>query len=151
MGLTLLAQSKLPLYYWLETFQIATYLINQLPTTTLQGKTPHLVLYNKEPYYKELKPFGCACYLYLRPYKQHKLSFHTVKCIFLGYSGSHKGFKCHSSMGRMYILRHVIFNELEFPFEKGFLNTSRTNYFRSHSFLAINSLDSWYWCWPLWH
>lgn len=38
---------------------------------------------------------------------------------------NHKGFKCLSSTGRLYIFRHVMFNESEFPFKGGFLNTKR--------------------------
>lgn len=46
------------------------------------------------------------------------------KCVFLGYSESHKGYQCLSSSGRIYISRDVIFNENEFPFKAGFLTNS---------------------------
>lgn len=72
-----------------------------------------------------MKTFGCACYPCLRPYNQHKLQFHTTKCVFLGYSGSHKGYKCLSSTGRIFVSRHVVFNEQNFPFHDGFLNTRK--------------------------
>lgn len=42
-----------------------------------------------------------------------------MKCVFLGYSQHHKGFKCLDvSSGRVYISRDVIFDETEFPFSK---------------------------------
>nr|KYP43070.1 hypothetical protein KK1_035513 [Cajanus cajan] len=63
-----------------------------------------------------MKTFGCACYPCLKPYNQHKLQFHTTKCVFLGYSGSHKGYKCLNSTGRIFISRHVVFNNIIFPF-----------------------------------
>lgn len=78
---------------------------------------------HKEPNYKLLKPFGCACYPCLKPYNQHKLQFHTTRCVFLGYTNSHKGYKYLNSHGRIFISRHVIFNEDNFPFHDGFLNT----------------------------
>lgn len=53
------------------------------------------------------------------------MSFHSVKCVYLESSESHKGFKCLSSIGKMYVSTHVIFNEMEFPFKNGFLNTRK--------------------------
>jgi transposase InsO family protein len=36
-GLTLLTDAHMPLYYWSYVFQIAAYLINRMPTTTLHN------------------------------------------------------------------------------------------------------------------
>ena len=44
-GLTLLAQSGLPLKFWWEAFSNATYLINRTSTPTLNDKTPFESLY----------------------------------------------------------------------------------------------------------
>lgn len=38
MGLTLLANASMPLKYWDEAFRITVYLINRLPSTSLQGR-----------------------------------------------------------------------------------------------------------------
>ncbi|KAL5563628.1 hypothetical protein UlMin_033375 [Ulmus minor] len=122
-GLTLLAQACMPTRFWWEAFQTSTFLINRLPTPVLKDLTPLEKMSGKLPDYKALKTFGCACFPCLRPYPTHKFQFHSTKCVFLGYSESHKGYKCLSSTGRIYISRHVIFNELEFPFKIGFLNT----------------------------
>ncbi|GAU17915.1 hypothetical protein TSUD_330400, partial [Trifolium subterraneum] len=122
-GLTLLAQAKMPLNYWWEAFSTAVYLINRLPSPVTHNESPYSLLHKKEPDYNSLKPFGCACYPCLKPYNKHKLQFHTTKCVFLGYSNSHKGYKCVNSHGRVFISRHVVFNEDHFPFHDGFLNT----------------------------
>jgi transposase InsO family protein len=50
-GLTLLAQSHLPLSYWVDAFFTATYLINRLPTPVLSNKSPYFTLLNKYPDY----------------------------------------------------------------------------------------------------
>lgn len=125
VGLTLLAQASMPLSYWWEAFTTATYLVNRLPTTVLEDQSPYFVLLEKLLDYKSLKPFGCACFPNLRPYNNHKFSYHSTRCVFLGYSNQHKGYKCVSSTGRIYISHHVIFNEKDFSFKDGFLNARR--------------------------
>ena len=53
----------------------------------------------------------------VRPYQPRKLNFKSIKCVFLGYSLTHKGYHClDPSTGRLYISRHVIFYEQTFPF-----------------------------------
>lgn len=118
-GLTLLAQSNMPLSYWDEAFNTACFLINRMPTRTIQQDTPLHKLFNKNPDYLTLRVFGCACWPNLRPYNNKKLSFRTTKCVFLGYSSSHKGYKClDRSTGRIHISRDVIFDENLFPFNE---------------------------------
>lgn len=121
--LTLLAQSKVPLKYWPKAFLTAIFLINRLLTPVLDNMCPLEKLQNKKPNYKSLKIFGCACFPYLRPYQTQKFQYHSTKWVFLGYSSSHKGYKCLSSTGKFYISRHVVFNEKHFPFHTNFLNT----------------------------
>ena len=52
--------------------------------------------------------------------QQHKLDFHTQKCVFIGYNPMHKGYKCLDKSGRIYIARHVMLNESEFPYSELF-------------------------------
>lgn len=53
----------------------------------------------------------------LRPYNAHKLSFWSRQCVFLGYSGIHKGYKSlDPSIGQICVSRDVIFDKLVFPF-----------------------------------
>ena len=80
-------------------------------------KTPIEVLLNEQPDYTFLKVFGCACWPHLRPYNKRKLEFRSKKCVFLGYSSLHKGYKClHVPTNRVYISRDVVFDEHVFPF-----------------------------------
>ena len=47
----------------------------------------------------------------------HKLQPRSIKCVFLGYSLHHRGYKClHVSIGSLYISRDVLFEESVFPF-----------------------------------
>ena len=94
----------------------AVYHINGLPSAVLKFFTPYERLFKHKPDYKMLKCFSCACYPYLRDYNKYKFDYHSSKCIFIGYSSSHKGYKCPHASGRVYIARHVIFDELSFPY-----------------------------------
>lgn len=44
LGLTLLAQARLPLTYWVDAFQMAVFLINRLPTPVLNNDIPLCLL-----------------------------------------------------------------------------------------------------------
>src|ERR1044072_2264186 len=102
----------------------ATYLINRLPTPVLDQDRPYFRLHKKQPDYKFLKVFGGACLPLLRPYNTSKLSFRSAECVFLGYSSTHKGYRCMDSTGRVYISKDVLFNEFRFPYSEMFSSSS---------------------------
>jgi hypothetical protein len=113
-GLTLLAHSHLSNKYWVDAFLTAVYIINRLPTPTLQNQSPYLKLYKRDPDYKKLRVFGCLCYPPLQPYNSHKLEYRSKPCIFLGYN--YAGYKCLDPVtNKAYLSRNVIFNEESFP------------------------------------
>jgi hypothetical protein len=114
-ALTLLAQSHLPARYWIEAVCTSTYLINRLPTLTLNNSCPFSNLFHKNLYYSLLRTFGCACYPLLRLYAKHKLEFRSKQGLFLGYSSNQKGYTCLDiSTNWIYISRHIIFDEMLF-------------------------------------
>jgi hypothetical protein len=105
------------LKYWDQAFLTATCLINLLPSKVICYDTPIQRLLHEIPDYSSLRIFGCACWPNLRPYNSRKLAFRSIRCVFLGYSSLHKGFKCLDiSTGRIYISRDVVFDENCFPF-----------------------------------
>lgn len=125
----MLAHSILLLSLWSYAFQTATYLINRLPTLVLHSKSPYQVLYDKLPDYSLLRCFGCACFPFLRPYNSHKLMFRSTECLFLGYSTNHKGYLCLDPIsGRLYVSRHVVFNENYFPCSKADFKFGKLKY-----------------------
>jgi histone deacetylase 1/2 len=116
-GLTLLAHASVPFPYWSDAFFTACFLINRMPTKVIAMQTPLQRLLGEVPDYTFFKVFGCACWPNLRPYNNHKLQYRSKKCVFLGYSPLHKGYKClHVPSNRVYISRDVIFDENVFPF-----------------------------------
>jgi hypothetical protein len=107
----------MPMKYWDEAFLAATYLINRTPTKILSHDTPLHKLLGANLNYSSFHVFGCAYWPNLRPYNSHKLQLWSTRCVFLGYSNMHKGFKClEISTGCIYIYRDVIFDESVFPF-----------------------------------
>ena len=117
IGLSLLHQVLLPRHLWLEAFSTAVFLINRLPTPVLSGRSPYEALFGIRPDYSFLRTFGCSCYPFLGDYGQDKLTPKTRRCVFIGYSTIHKGYRCFdSSSGRIFISRHVVFNETKFPY-----------------------------------
>ena len=83
LGLTLLAQAKLPLNFLWEAFQTSVYRINKLLSATLKFLTPYEKLFNYKPDYTMLQCFVCVCYLYLRDYKKYKFAYHLVNVFLL--------------------------------------------------------------------
>ncbi|KAH9751748.1 retrovirus-related pol polyprotein from transposon RE1 [Citrus sinensis] len=137
-GLTLLAQATIPLSFWWESFHTASFLINRMPTSILNNLSPFTKLYGRKPDYHFLRTFGCSCYPFLRPYSQHKFNFHIQKCVMIGYSPIHKGYKCLASSGKVYIARHVTFNESEFPYSELFPSHKPNHNIQMSQFLSTN-------------
>ena len=114
--------------YWEDAFQTATNIINRLPTPVLSQKSPFEILYNRLPDYNFMRVFGCACWPNLRPYNKNKLNFRSKTCIFIGYSLCHQGYKCLDlSTGKIYISRHVVFDETLFPYSTQSVSDTNSN------------------------
>lgn len=110
----------MPLSFRYESFYTTLFLINRLPILILNNISLFEKQYGRKPNYQFLKTFGCSCFPLLRPYSKHKFNFYTQKCLIIGYIPIHKGCKCLDPIGRLYIARHVQFNESEFLFLKFF-------------------------------
>ena len=118
-ALSLLHQSSVPTQFWDEAMCTVVYLINRLPTQLLGNKSPYQLVYHQVPQYSLLKNFGCTCYPCLRPYTTSNLDSRSERCIFLGYSAFHSGYRCLSlASGKLYISRDVVFIENAYPFKE---------------------------------
>lgn len=114
--ITLLSQASLPLTYHNFALSIVIYLINRLPSTSINFQIPYSLLFNVGPDYSFLKVFRCACFPLLKPYTNHKLDFRSQECIFLGYSTSRIGCRCLAPNDKLCISKDVLFNESRFPY-----------------------------------
>jgi hypothetical protein len=112
----LLFQASLPATYWAEALHTATHLLNHLPSKPVSHPTPHFAMYDTAPSYDHLRVFGCACYPNTSATAPNKLSPRFTRCLFLGYSPDHKGYRCLDlTSHRIIISRHVAFDEDVFP------------------------------------
>ncbi|KAI0499987.1 hypothetical protein KFK09_018195 [Dendrobium nobile] len=120
---TMLHAANLAALLWAEAVSTANYLVNRLPCSSIAHQIPFHSLHGHPPTYTHLRTFGCQYFPWLRPYTANKLSPRSTECTFIGYSPFHKGYKCLDPLSnKIYISRHVTFNETHFPYKHS-LNT----------------------------
>lgn len=105
--------------YWIESFS-TVHILNRLPSSTLPfHESPFQQVYKQNPLYSSFRIFGCRCFPYSKAYASNKFQPKIAPCLFVGYSIHHKGYKCFNpANGRMYVSRHVLFDENSFPAEE---------------------------------
>lgn len=134
-GLTLLTHASLPLSFWSYAFSTAVYLINRMPTPTLNTHSPYDVIFQRSPHYEKLRVFGCLCYPWFRPYNAHKLEPPSKPCTFLSYSLSQSAYLCYKpTSSKIMVSRHVTFHEHIFSYNS--LHTTDTT-------LKSTAIDIW--------
>ena len=101
----------------------AVHLINRLPTLVLHLKSPVDVLEEKFPKVRlrnGLKPriFRCVIYVHSPLWSPDKLSAKALKCVFIGYSNTQKGYKCYHPLTRRVIIsKDIVFDENRFYYQ----------------------------------
>ena len=102
---------------WEKVVLTATHLINQLPSRVLGFKSPMEV---PSSFYPNMRPtnhlipkiFGCVFFVHAHSPNRGKLDPRAVKCIFLGYFSTQKGYKCyHPPSKNFFVLVDVTSNE----------------------------------------
>lgn len=110
----LMMEMNVPKFLWTEAVMTAAYLINRMPSRMLDYKTPIECLKGETSYVVPPKVFGCVCFV--KDYRPSvgKLDSRALKCVFVGYSGKQKGYKCWCpSERRMFVSMDVVFRENE--------------------------------------
>ncbi|GKC11484.1 putative RNA-directed DNA polymerase, partial [Tanacetum coccineum] len=88
---SLMFQGGIPLKMWTECILTATYLINRLPSSMLNGKSLYEMIYKKCPTLSHLRVFGCLCFATIVN-NNEKFSSRSEKCVMIGYSNFKKGY-----------------------------------------------------------
>ncbi|GJW82025.1 putative RNA-directed DNA polymerase [Tanacetum coccineum] len=89
---SLLYQSGLPLSKWTECVLTFAYLINRLPSSVLNGKSPFELVYGFKPKLSHLRSFGYLCFSSILN-SFDKFSPKSEKCVLIGYSATKKAYK----------------------------------------------------------
>ncbi|KAK3021989.1 hypothetical protein RJ639_045684 [Escallonia herrerae] len=110
-------QAKLAVRFWGECVLIAAYLINRMPLSVLQNRTPYEVLFGEVPDYDHLRTFGCLCYGHMNGKPHDQFTPRSKSGIFVGYPNGQKGYRIYDLESKViYSSRDVQFFESIFPF-----------------------------------
>lgn len=121
----LLVEGNVPCKFWGEALNSAVYLVNRTPSSVLNFKRPLDVFsdHHTLPPTVKLAPkvFGCIAYVHLHSHQRTKLEARALKCVFVGYGLTQKGYKCYDPLSkRFFVSMDVTFHELEFFYKKTF-------------------------------
>ena len=85
----MLFEANMPLQYWGESLSTASYLINRIPSCSLDFHTPLKTLNQNLnlPPVPNLPPkvFGCTTFVQLPHHTRHKLQPRAIRCVVIGY------------------------------------------------------------------
>ncbi len=111
-----LIKAHMLLSYWGEALTSAAYLINWVPSSTIDFQTPSQVLAEEivAPAVPNLPlyVFGCVSFLHLYNHQRNKLTPQVLRCVFLGYAAYQKGYRCYyPPTQRMIVTLDVLFHK----------------------------------------
>ncbi|KAJ4737614.1 Transposon Ty1-H Gag-Pol polyprotein [Rhynchospora pubera] len=111
---SMMISMNVPKYLWGQAVLTAAALINRMPSRVLEWKSPCEMLKGDNAGILPLKVFGCVCFVKDNRPSVGKLDPRAVKCIFVGYSATQKGYVCWSPVEkRLFVSMDVHFREFE--------------------------------------
>ena len=116
MARALMIHNKVPSYLWSEAVHTAVHLINRLPSKALGDRSPLDLMCERYPTLSlrmglTPKIFGCTVFVH-EDNPKDKFSPRAIKCVFVGYSPTQKGYKCYPPPSRkFYVSASVTFHE----------------------------------------
>ncbi|GJS63465.1 ribonuclease H-like domain-containing protein [Tanacetum coccineum] len=103
----------IPLRIWSECILTATYLINRLLSSVLNGKSHYEMIYRKCPSLSHLRVFGCLCFATLVN-SSDKFGSISEKYVLIGYSSDSDKIK-DATENVFQDVNHINFFDLEYP------------------------------------
>ncbi|RVW46520.1 Retrovirus-related Pol polyprotein from transposon RE1 [Vitis vinifera] len=107
----------MPTQFWGDSILTATYLINRMPSRVLSFVTPLQKFHEFFPHSRldahlPLRVFGSTVFVHIHGPKRNKFDPRALKCVFLGYSSTQKGYKCYDPISqKLYVSLDVTFFE----------------------------------------
>lgn len=119
-GLAMLATRSVPTGYWDDAFLTTCHLINRMPTPIFNQSSLLKNFLRKSQTTHYFAFLDVHVGLYFVPIIKINCKKHSHTYVFIRYGSlSHYGYKCLDPIsGRIYLTRHVIFDEQNFPFQK---------------------------------
>ena len=112
MARCLMFKKNLSKEYWAEAAHTAIFLLNRLPTKVVAEKTLYEAWYGFKPSLKNLKVFGCLCFVYVPHIEREKLYKREKAGIFVGYSSISKAYRIFQpNTKKIFISKYVHFME----------------------------------------
>ncbi|CAL2266072.1 unnamed protein product [Prunus armeniaca] len=113
---SLMLDMSIPYHLWGYGVLVAAYLINRTPSRVLDFKTSLDVLCAHTPLVSisKLPPkvFGCVAYVHVYSHQRSKLDPCALRCVFIGYCTTQKGYKCyHPPLQKVHVTLDVTFHE----------------------------------------
>jgi hypothetical protein len=107
----MLADSSILKTFWAEAPNIAIYLLNRSPASSID-KTPYEAWHGHKPDLSHLRVFGCVAFMYmLKITSRKKLNSCSTYCLFLGYEGSHQYYVFEPLSRKVHRVQDIIFDE----------------------------------------
>ncbi|KAJ9547477.1 hypothetical protein OSB04_020020 [Centaurea solstitialis] len=98
---SLLADSKLPITFWVEAVNTTCYVQNRTLVVKSQGKTPYEIFKKKKPFIGFFKPFGCPCTILNTKSYLGKFNSKSEEGFLVGYATQCKGYTVFNSVTRI--------------------------------------------------
>jgi hypothetical protein len=92
---------------------VTVYLLNQLPTRSVEGRTPYEAWHRRKPNVEHLCTFGSVVHVKnTRPHLKN-LNDRSTKMVFIGYEAGTKGYRAYDQRtGHIHVTRDAIFDEM---------------------------------------
>lgn len=98
--------------FWAEAAKTTVYLLNRVPTATLDGVTPQEAWSGNKPCISHLRVFECKASMHIPKKQRTKLDMKSKKLIFLGYTDEALGYRLMDPRTRrVYTSRDIEFIE----------------------------------------